>query len=107
MEALTMANRYNLSLLFYPQPDGQYHVACPDLPNCFTCGSTMDEARERIYELISDLLPEQINASVEDEEALRLGLCMEGKLYQEIKVTLDDAGEVIFPPSARAIQKAV
>jgi hypothetical protein len=67
----------------------------------------MDEARERIYELIADLLPEQINASAEDEEALRLGLCMEGKLYQEIKVTLDDAGEVVLPPLARTIQKAV
>jgi predicted RNase H-like HicB family nuclease len=97
MEALTMASQYNLSLVFYPQPDGQYHVACPDLPNCFTYGSTIEEARERIYGLIGDLLPEQINSSAEDEEALRLGLCMEGKLYQEVKVTLDDTGEVRFP----------
>jgi predicted RNase H-like HicB family nuclease len=101
MEALMMAKQYNLSLLFYPQPDGQYHVMCPDLPNCFTCGSTMEEARERIYDLIGDLLPEQVNASEEDEEALRLGLCMEGKLYQEIEVTLNEAGEVRFP-GARA-----
>jgi predicted RNase H-like HicB family nuclease len=97
MEALTMTNRYNLSLVFYPQPDGQYHVACPDLPNCYTCGSTIEDARERIYELISDMLPEQINSGAEDEEALRLGLCMEGKLYQEVKVTLDDTGEIRFP----------
>jgi hypothetical protein len=57
----------------------------------------MDEARERIYILISEILPEQISAGKSDEEALRLGLCMEGKLYQEIKVTVDDAGEVRFP----------
>jgi hypothetical protein len=63
----------------------------------FSCGATMDEARERIYDLIGSILPEQINASKDDEEAQRLGLCMEGKLYQEIKVTVDDAGEVRFP----------
>jgi predicted RNase H-like HicB family nuclease len=100
-----MTNRYNMSLLFYPQPDGQYHVTCPDLPNCFTCGATMDEARERIYELISEILPEQINAGKPDEEALRLGLCVEGKLYQEIKVTVDDAGEVRFP-NVKAVSAA-
>ena len=91
-----MANRYNLSLLFYPQPDGQYHVTCPDLPNCFTCGATMEEAKERIYWLIRDILTEQIKAGPEDEEALRLGLCMEDKLYEEIAVAVDNMGEVIF-----------
>jgi predicted RNase H-like HicB family nuclease len=92
-----MHNRYNMSLLFYPQPDGQYHVVCPDLPNCFTCGATIDEARERIHDLIGEILPKQINAGNADEEALRLGLCMEGKLYQEIGITVDDSGEVCFP----------
>jgi predicted RNase H-like HicB family nuclease len=101
-----MDNRYNMSLLFYPQPDGQYHVVCPDLPNCFTCGATIDEARERIYDLIGEILPEQINAGKVDEEALRLGLCMEGKLYQEIGITINDAGEVIFPPLAKAANVA-
>jgi predicted RNase H-like HicB family nuclease len=92
-----MANQYNLSLVFYPQPDGQYHVVCPDLPNCFSCGSTIEEAREQLYELIADLLPEQISSCTEDEEALRLGLCMEGKVYQEVKVTLNEFGKVHFP----------
>jgi predicted RNase H-like HicB family nuclease len=102
MEELTMANRYNISLLFYPQLDGQYHVVCPDLPNCFTCGATMAEARERIYDLIGETLTEQISASETDEEMLRLGLCMEGKMYQEIKVTVNDTGEVIFPGTKAA-----
>jgi hypothetical protein len=65
----------------------------------------MDEARERIYDLIGEILPEQISASKADGDALRLGLCMEGKLYQEIKVTVNDTGEVRFP-SAKAINAA-
>jgi hypothetical protein len=67
----------------------------------------MDEARERIYELIGEALAERINASAEDEEAMRLGLCMDGKLYQEVKVTVDEAGEVVFPSTAKAERVAV
>jgi hypothetical protein len=67
----------------------------------------MDEARGRIYELIGDILPGQTGASAEDEEAQRLGLCMNGKLYQEVRVTVDEAGEVIFPSGTKAEKIAV
>jgi predicted RNase H-like HicB family nuclease len=107
MEAAAMINPYNLSLIFYPQTDGQYHVTCPDLPNCFTCGATLDEARERVYDLIAEILPEQIRASAEDEEAVRLGLCMEGKLYQEVKAIVGEAGEVVFPSATHGLRVAV
>ena len=90
-----MTNKYNLSLIFYPQSDGQYHVECPELENCFTCGANMEEARERIYELIGELLPEE--AAAVDEEMFREGLCMKGKTFEEVEFQVDDSGEVVFP----------
>jgi predicted RNase H-like HicB family nuclease len=102
-----MERYYNLSLIFYPQSDGGYTVICPELQGCITEGATIEEATANIRRVIADFLPEDINASAEDEEALRLGLCMEGKMYQELKVSLNDAGEVVFPPSAKAERVAV
>jgi predicted RNase H-like HicB family nuclease len=94
-----MAHTYNLSLIFYPQREGGYTVICPELPGAIAEGAAIDEAAENIRDIISDFLPERVNASTEDEEAMREGLCMEGKLYQEVKVTVE-GGEVIFPPLA-------
>jgi predicted RNase H-like HicB family nuclease len=88
---------YNLSLIFYPQHCGGYTVICPEIPGCVTEGETIDEATANIHDVIADFLPDEINASAEDEEAMREGLCMEGKLYREINVTIDEAGEVVFP----------
>ena len=90
-----MASKYNLSMVFYPQPDGQYHVTCPEIPNCYTCGDTMEEARENIYALISDLLHEA--AAKVDSEMFREGLCMKGKTFEEAEFEIDESGEVIFP----------
>ena len=92
-----MTHGYNMSLIFYPQRDGRYTVICPELPGCITEGDTLDEATANIYDVIADFLPEKINTSAEDEEALRVGLCMKGKLYQEVEVTIDENGEVVFP----------
>ena len=93
-----MANKYTLSLVFYPQPDGQYHVECPELENCFSCGATKEEARTRIYELIAEDLPQRVNwGGVEDEEMFREGLCMKGKTFEEAEFEIDESGEVIFP----------
>ena len=97
-----MTQGYNLSLIFYPQRDGRYTVICPELPGCITEGDTFDEATADIYDVIADFLPEKINASAEDEEALREGFCMEGKLFREVNVTVNPSGEVAFPSSALA-----
>ena len=97
-----MTNDYKLSLIFYPQRDGRYTVICPELPGCITEGDTLDEATVNIYDVITDFLPETINASAEDEEALREGLCMDGKLFREVNVTVNPSGEVTFPSSALA-----
>ena len=97
-----MTHGYNLSLIFYPQRDGRFTVICPELPGCITEGDTLDEATANIYDVIADFLPEKINASAEDEEALREGLCMQGKLFREINVTADANGEVVFLSSAFA-----
>jgi predicted RNase H-like HicB family nuclease len=97
MEAAIMAYEYNLSLIFYPQREGGYTVICPELRSCIAEGKTIDEATANINNVIADFLPEQINPSTEDEEMFREGLCMEGKLYQEVKVTVDETGEVCFP----------
>ena len=57
----------------------------------------MDEATANIYDVIADLLPDEINKGEADEELLRIGLCMKGKLFQEVEVTVDESGEVVFP----------
>ena len=94
-----MANKYNLSLVFYPQSDGQYHVECPELENCYSCGATKEEARARIYELIAEDLPRRVNwGGVEDEEMFREGFCMKGKIFEEAEFIISGAGEVISPP---------
>ena len=92
-----MAREYNLSLVFYPQRGGGYTVICPELPCCVSEGKTIDEATVNIYDIIADFLPDEINKSALDEEMLREGLCMQGKLFQEVKVTVDASGEVVFP----------
>ena len=98
-----MAHEYNLTLIFYPQLEGGYTVICPELARCFADGKTIEEATENIRDVIADFLPERVNASEADEEPLREGLCMEGKIFQEMKVTLDEYGEVVFPfPAAVA-----
>ena len=91
-----MAHEYNLSLIFYPQLEGGYTVICPELEACFTEGRTIEEATANIKEIISEFLPEQISISEADEELLREGLCMEGKIFQEIKAAVDPSGEVVF-----------
>ena len=92
-----MTNKYNLSLVFYPQTDGQYHVECPELENCFSCGATKEEARARIYELIAEDLPRRVNwGGVKDEEMFREGLCMKGKTFEEAEFQIDEFGEVVF-----------
>jgi predicted RNase H-like HicB family nuclease len=96
-----MAHRYNLSLIFYPQPGGRYTVICPEIQGCISEGDTIDEATANIYDVIADFLPDEIKNKT-DEETLRLGLCMEGKLYQEVKITVDDAGDVILPSAKTA-----
>ncbi|MDR1979002.1 MAG: type II toxin-antitoxin system HicB family antitoxin [Synergistaceae bacterium] len=96
-----MGHNYNLSLIFYPQRNGGYTVVCPELRGCITEGETIEEATENIQDVIADFLPEEIKNDV-NEEALRLGLCMDGKMYQEIKVTVDESGEVRFPGTRAA-----
>lgn len=93
-----MTRRYNLSLIFYPQPDGQYHAECPELENCFSCGATIEEARKRMYELIAEELPERAGwGGAEDEEAFRAGLCVKNKVFEEVEVEIDKSGKAIFP----------
>ena len=91
-----MAHEYNLSLIFYPQMEGGYTVICPELRSCVAEGKTIDEATANISNIIADFLPDETNSEV-NEETFREGLCMEGKLFQELKVTVDESGEVVFP----------
>ena len=91
-----MAREYNLSLIFYPQLEGGYTVICPELRSCYTEGRTIEEATTNIKDLIAEFLPERISVSEVDEELLREGLCMEGKIFQEMKAAIDQSGEVVF-----------
>ena len=86
-----MAREYNLSLIFYPQQEGVYTVICPEIQGCVTEGKTIEEATENIRNIIADFLPDEINGEI-NEETFREGLCMEGKVFQEIKVAVDESG---------------
>ena len=91
-----MAREYNLSLIFYPQEEGGYTVVCPELEACVSEGKTIDEATANISNIIADFLPDEIKGEI-NEEVFREGLCMDGKIFQEMKVTLAKSGEVVFP----------
>ena len=91
-----MAREYNLSLIFYPQQEGVYTVICPEIGGCVSEGRTIDEATANISNIITDFLPDEIKGEI-NEEVFREGLCMEGKIFQEIKVTVDESGEVVIP----------
>ena len=93
-----MTREYNLSLIFYPQREGGYTVICPEIRGCVTEGATIEEAAANIREIIADFLPEEVNSEA-NEETLRLGLCMEGKIFREMKVSLDESGDVVFQAS--------
>jgi predicted RNase H-like HicB family nuclease len=103
MEAVNMAHEYNLSLIFYPRQEGGYAVICPELRTCVTEGRTKEEATANIRDIIADFLPDEIKGEV-CEETFREGLCMEGKIFEEIKVAVDQRGEVVF---SEALPQAV
>jgi predicted RNase H-like HicB family nuclease len=96
-----MSHKYNLSLIFYPQPEGGFSVVCPEIQGCFTEGDTIEEATANIRELIADFLPDETKGEL-DERMFREGSCMKGKRFQEIEVIVDDAGEVVFPGAKAA-----
>ncbi|MDR1481544.1 MAG: type II toxin-antitoxin system HicB family antitoxin [Synergistaceae bacterium] len=99
-----MGRSYILSLIFYPQKNGGYTVICPELHGAITEGDTIDEAAENIRNIIADFLPERVSASPEDEETMRDGLCMRGKMFQELEITVED-GEVVFPPLGTKVER--
>jgi predicted RNase H-like HicB family nuclease len=102
-----MAQKYNLSLIFYPQINGGYGVVCPEIKGCFSEGDTIDEATANIRELIADFLPGEITSEL-DEQLFREGSCMTGKLFREIEASVNDSGEIdVSSLTSRVTAKAV
>ena len=90
-----MSRKYNLSLVFFPQKYGRYGVLCPEIKECFAEGETKEEARENIYNIIADFLPDAVNKV--DEEMFREGYCVEGKTFEEAEFEINESGEVLTP----------
>jgi predicted RNase H-like HicB family nuclease len=108
VEGQKVSQKYNLSLVFYPQDDGGYCVECPELNGCFSDGDTIEEATEAILELIPEWLEIETKKSELHEEMFRLGHCLPGKVFHEIEVAMTDSGETTFPSlTSRAAEKAV
>lgn len=42
----------NFEVILEPEEDGGYHIFCPALKGCHTCGGTKEEAMEKIKEAI-------------------------------------------------------
>ena len=55
-----------LTATFFPNTDCTYFVYSA-LPGAISEGAGIDEATENIRDIISDFLPERVNASTEDE----------------------------------------
>ena len=90
-----MAGKYNLSLVFYPQKNGGYCVSCTEIEECFAEGETKEEARENIYNIIADFLPDAVHQV--DEEMFREAFCVEGKTFEEAEFEINESGEVLTP----------
>lgn len=45
-------NTYQFTVIFERQPEGEYLVAVPALPGCYTEGRTLEEAREMAADAI-------------------------------------------------------
>ena len=90
-----MAGKYKLSLVFYPQKGGGYTVMCPEVYECFADGETKEEARENIFNIIADFLPDAVHQV--DEEMFREAFCVEGKTFEEAEFEINESGEVITP----------
>jgi len=41
---------------FYQDEEGGWNSQVPDLPGCVTCGSSLDQVRERIKEAMEDFV---------------------------------------------------
>ncbi len=67
----------NFEVILEPEEDGGYHIFCPALKGCHTCGCTKEEAMEKIKEAIEIWLasarelgiemPERVTVRVETE----------------------------------------
>ena len=42
----------DFEVILEPEEDGGYHIFCPALKGCHTCGGTKEEAMEKIKEAI-------------------------------------------------------
>jgi predicted RNase H-like HicB family nuclease len=104
MEGDKMTRKYSLSLIFFPQDTGGYHVECPEIPGCFSCGDTIEECEENMRELIPEFMPDEIKTELQ-EDMFRLGHCLPGKVFREFDAEITDTGEVVFP-SAKAASVA-
>ena len=73
-----------LTLIFYPQANGDYSVVCPEI-NRFSCGDTIEEATQNIKEMIADYFEHDKIMDIEDYiEAFNTG----NKIFTEIEVNV-------------------
>jgi predicted RNase H-like HicB family nuclease len=98
--------KYSLSLIYFPQDDGGYHIECPELDGCFTCADSIEEGIEIMREMIPEYLEGKTSKSELCEEMFRLGHCLPGKIFREIEVETTEAGEVVFPALAHEVEVA-
>lgn len=78
-------NKYNISVVLYPQDGGGYTAISPELSGCVTDGKTIDEAIKNMQEAAS-LYLEDWSEKDPGENPLE-GLDRPGRIYAEIEVT--------------------
>lgn len=49
-------SEFQFNVIFRPEPEGGFTVIVPSLPGCFTCGKTLQEAREMAIDAIQGYL---------------------------------------------------
>jgi predicted RNase H-like HicB family nuclease len=85
-----MKDLYHLSLIFYPQDDGRYSVLCPELDGCISFGDTIDEAYERMKDLVPRFIVFEMKKNGKDIDMWEEGLAVPGKFFIDMPVPLSD-----------------
>lgn len=64
----------NFEVVLEPEKEGWYHVYCPLLKGCHSCGATKEEALERIKEAIELWLESarELGIKIPDREVVSL-----------------------------------
>ena len=88
------------ALIFYDPEDSGYNVEFPDLPGCFTCGDSLDEAKM----MAKDALNCYLSGFLDDKEFYKLKSGISAQLEGNMEWVKPDF-HVAFPIWLRLVRE--